>query len=226
MLILYILIISDYKKAQNMGFSFFPKTVKFFELFTKQYDLVKQSSIVLYDLFSNFSDIPSKCSQISELESQGNEISNEITRQLSLSFITPIDREDIHGINNSQESLLNSIKAISSRVGFYQAKNIPQGAIELLSYLKEIIFEVENMLNKINQKKEADIHHAKIKGIKYQSDLLLLVSLGEIYEKEIDDKKEIKEILIWSQIYDRIEHALQAADILSNTLEGVSLKNA
>jgi hypothetical protein len=209
-----------------MGFSFFPKTPKFFDLFIKQNEFIQQASISLLSLFSDFTGIAEKCFIIANLESQGNEISDEITKQLSLSFITPIDREDIHAINISQENLLNSIKAISSRVSLYQSDGINRTSIDLIENLKEIINETTDMFAKIQMKKAADEHHTKIKNIKYQSDLLLLVALGELYETEIKLPVQITYILIWTQIYDRIEQAISAAEILCHVLEGVSLKNA
>jgi uncharacterized protein Yka (UPF0111/DUF47 family) len=208
-----------------MGFSFFPKTPKFFDLFLKQNELIRQAALTLNSLFSDFISIADKCSVITDLESQGNEISDEITRQLSLSFITPIDREDIHDINIAQENLLNSIKAISSRVSLYQSNGINKTSISLIENFKEIIEETVQMFIKIKIKKEADEHHKKIKNIKFQSDLLLLVALGELYETQIINHSQTTYILIWTQIYDRIEQAISAAEILGNILEGVSLKN-
>jgi hypothetical protein len=209
-----------------MGFSFFPKTPKFFDLFLKQNELIIQASNTLFSLFSDFTQVAEKCLTIANLESQGNEISDEVTKQLSLSFITPIDREDIHAVNIAQENLLNSIKAISSRVSLYQSDGIHKAAIDLIENIKEMIEESAQMFSKIQMKKEADENHSKIKNIKYQSDLLLLVALGELYETEIIEHSQTTYILIWTQIFDRIEHAVSSAEVLGNVLEGVSLKNA
>lgn len=208
-----------------MSFSFFPKTPKFFDLFLKQHDLVKQSSAQLYSLFSDFSNIAEKCKSIANLESIGNEVSNEINKELSQSFITPIDREDVHAINIAQENLLNSIKSISSRVSLYKSDGIHAPSLNLIEFLNEIIEQTSLMYKKIQTKKEADEHHSTIKSIKSQSDLLLLVALGELYETKITDPAQTMNLLIWIQIYDRIEHAIAAGEVLSNVLEGVSLKN-
>jgi hypothetical protein len=208
-----------------MSFSFFPKSPKFFDLFLKQNELIQQAAINLFSLFTDFTNIAEKCKTIADLESKGNEISDEVTKQLSLSFITPFDREDIHSINIAQENLINSIKSISSRVSLYQSNGIYKASIDLMVNFKEMIEESALMFTKIKTKKEADEHHSKIKNIKYQSDLLLLVAFGELYETEINDHSLTTYILIWTQILDRIEHAICEAEILGNILEGVSLKN-
>lgn len=208
-----------------MAFSFFPKSPKFFEMFLKQHSFIVQSVSALTSLFREFKDLSAKCSVISNLESQGNEISEEILKELSRAFITSIDREDIHALNIAQENLLNSIKSISSRVSLYKSEAIHKPSLNLAEYLQEIVAETTNMFNKIQAKQTADEHHYKIKKLKSEADLLLLVALGELYETEVTNPQQSINIMIWAQIYDRLEHSLAYAETLSNVLEGVSLKN-
>ena len=97
-----------------MRFSLFPKTVKFYDLFAKQSAKTLEAASLLSEIFSDFSDCSDKCAKINAAEAEGNAIFREIAAQLSLTFITPIDKEDIHEINLIQEDVLNLIKAIST----------------------------------------------------------------------------------------------------------------
>ena len=209
-----------------MSINFFPKIVKFFEMFEKQSGIVKDAAIALDSIFQDFSEVPEKCERINKLEAQGDILSREISTQLALTFITPLDREDIHAINMAEEDLLNMIKAISSRIGLYRFKTLEQSAVDLVENLKMIALETERMLKKLGSKKAVEEHSMAVHKIKNESEMPLLVALGELYESVSVSSDLNLYILMWTQIYDRIEQALDKAEILANIIEGVSIKNA
>ena len=71
-----------------MGFSFFPQEIQFFDLFTEQYAKLSEAVAALNGIFQEFTDCESKCKTINLLEENGNTISRNIAKQLSLTFIT------------------------------------------------------------------------------------------------------------------------------------------
>lgn len=209
-----------------MSISFFPKIVKFFDLFEKQSGMVEDAAVVLNSIFQDFTDVPAKCERINQLESEGDGISREISTQLALTFITPLDREDIHAINMAQEDVINMIKAVSSRIGLYRFKTLERAAVDLVENLRLITAETKNMITKLGSKKEVEEHSRTVNKIKSESELHLLVALGELYEADELSSERLLYIMMWTQIYDRIEQALDKAEVLSNIIEGVSIKNA
>lgn len=209
-----------------MSISFFPKIVKFFDLFEKQSGMVKDAADVLNSIFQDFTDVPAKCERINQLEAEGDGISREISTQLALTFITPLDREDIHAINMAQEDVLNMIKAISSRIGLYRFQTLERAAVDLVENLRLITAETEDMILKLSSKKAVEEHSRAVNKIKSESELHLLVALGELYESGPSSPERLLYIMMWTQIYDRIEQALDKAEVLSNIIEGVSIKNA
>lgn len=209
-----------------MSISFFPKIVKFFDLFARQAGMVKDAAVVLNSIFQEFTGVPAKCEHINQLEAEGDGISREISTQLALTFITPLDREDIHAINMAQEDVLNMIKAISSRIGLYRFKTIERAAVDLVENLRLITAETEDMIRKLGGKKAVEEHSRAVNKIKCESELQLLVALGELYEADPLSPERLLYILMWTQIYDRIEQALEKAEVLANIIEGVSIKNA
>jgi len=209
-----------------MALNFFPKVVKFFVLFKQQNDNVVDTVHVLYELFNDYTNIADKCSKIIKNEYAGNDISKEIAKQLYLTFITPIDREDIHAINMAQENLLNSIRAISTRIGLYHFNQITPGTKDLVHKLKLMIESISVMLEQLSKKKEVEEHAEQVRELKKDADMLLLLLLGENYEHRIDSTGDLLEIVKWSHIYDRIEVAFANSEVLANVIEGITLKNA
>ena len=86
-----------------MSFSLFPKSVKFFDLFLEQNRKTFKAATILNEIVQDFTDVEEKCKQINIIEAEGNGICRNIPT-LSITFITPIDREDIHEINIAQET--------------------------------------------------------------------------------------------------------------------------
>jgi uncharacterized protein len=209
-----------------MSVNFFPKVVKFFELFDKQSGMVREATLILESIFTEFRNVPDQCEQINRLETEGDSLAREISTQLSLTFITPIDREDIHAINMAQEELLDVIRAISSRIGLYKFAALEECAVVLVKNLRQMVDQTNQMLKKLNNKQQVNENIAIIKKNHYESELLLLVALGELYEADPALPENLLHVIKWSQIYDRIEQALNKADLLCNIIEGISIKNA
>jgi uncharacterized protein Yka (UPF0111/DUF47 family) len=209
-----------------MGFSFFPKEIQFFDLFTEQYAKLSEAVASLNSIFQEFSDCENKCKTINLLEEGGNVVSRNIAKQLSLTFITPIDREDIHDINIAQEDLLNLIKAISTRIGLYDFTVLKFPSKRLVKNLSSMVEEVGRMLDRLRERKPVEENAKKVKSLKYECEMILLVALGEVYDLKVQGFDTVMEIVKWTHIYDRIEQAVNQAERLADIIEGVVLKNA
>ncbi|MBF0551634.1 MAG: DUF47 family protein, partial [Deltaproteobacteria bacterium] len=158
-----------------MRLSLFPKTVKFFELFKKQNQRVVDAVSLLDNIFSNFTDVKEKCKKINEIEAEGNLISRDIARELASTFITPIDREDIHEINMAQEDIQNIIRSISLRISFYSFSYIPDAARHLVKFLRLILEETGQMLSCLAAKKDVCEQIEKIYSFRKETEMFFLM---------------------------------------------------
>jgi hypothetical protein len=118
------------------------------------------------------------------------------------------------------------MRAISTRIGLYHFNQISPGTKDLILKLKLMIGSISLMLEQLGKKKEVEEHAEKVREIKVEADMLLLLLLGENYERPVDQPGNLLEIIKWSHIYDRIEVAVANAEELANVIEGISLKNA
>ena len=212
-----------------MGFSLFPKDVKFFDLFKDQNRKLLKAVTILDEIFRTFEEVEDRCTRINIIEAEANTISRRISTELSSTFITPLDREDIHQINITQEALINIVKATATRIGLLDCGEILYPSRRLMRSLKVMIEEAGEVLDKLSKGKLARTHIETIKAHKYECEMLLLVGLGELYDLK-DPKKEdatsLLHIIKWNHIYGRIEQAVERAERLSDVLEGVLLKHA
>lgn len=209
-----------------MSFSLFPKSPKFFDLFKDQNRAIVNAATVLDKLVREFTDCEDRCQTINLIESDGDVITKKIAYQLASTFITPIDREDIHEINVSQEAILNQIQAVSSRIGVYGFTRVRFPAKRLVSNLRAMTEEIGVMLGKLGGRGEVDTNVKRVKGLKNECEMLLLAALGELYDHPALDPTAILDIMKWTQVYDRIDKAVGRTWGLAKTIEGIVLKNA
>ena len=89
-------------------FNLIPKEVRFYDYFEQQSEHMIKGAGLLYELVHNFQDARAKAHAIKEVEHQGDQVTHEIVKKLNTTFITPIDREDIHALATRLDDVLDS----------------------------------------------------------------------------------------------------------------------
>jgi hypothetical protein len=163
---------------------------------------------------------------INRLEADGDALNRTISQLLSTTFITPIDREDIHLINSSQETILNHIQAISNRIGVYEFARMRFPAQKMVSNVKDMVTAIGVLLGMLENKGEVAESVGQVKHQKKECEMLLLSGLGELYDSPNTSSAELMEIIKWTHVYDRIDKAFNRAWQLAKAIEGIVLKNA
>lgn len=209
-----------------MSFSLFPKSPKFFELFREQNRIIVNAATVLHQMVEDFADCEEQCQVINLLEAEGDIMARTILHELSTTFITPIDREDIHDINSSQEAILNHIQAVSNRIGVYGLSHIRFPAKRMISNIKQMVVKIGVMLKNLGSGQEVSEIVAQVKQLKKECEMLLLTGLGELYDNPSHEGAAVVDIIKWTQIYDRIDKAFNKTWQLTKSIEGIVLKNA
>jgi len=209
-----------------MSFSLFPKSPKFFELFREQNRVIVNAATVLHQIAEEFADCEVHCQVINRFEAEGDVINRTIARELSTTFITPIDREDIHEINSAQEAILNHIQSVSNRIGVYGLSRMRFPAQRMISDIKEMVTGIGVMLGMLGSGQEVSKTVAQVKHLKKECEMLLLSGLGELYDNLSPDPAGIVDIIKWTHVYDRIDKAFNRAWQLAKAIEGIVLKIA
>jgi uncharacterized protein Yka (UPF0111/DUF47 family) len=209
-----------------MRLNFFPRSIDFDTLFREQNAKLREAAELLSALLADFTGVPEKCQRLYALEADANELSRTIATSLASTFITALDREDIHALNTAQETAVNLVRAIASRVGLYGVGEIRPTARELVDDLRLMTGQTGEMLRLMHAKKPVDEASSEVRRLKARTDSLLILGLTEIYEGGIASATDVVRLLKWSQIYDRIEEAIGQVEQVASVIEGISLKNA
>src|SRR5580692_11629856 len=109
-----------------------PRDDKFYALFLKQVEIISQAARVLLEgIRVGNSRMAGAATEISVLESRGDEVIHSIFNRLNQTFITPLDPEDIHNISSALDDVLDSIEDTAHRLVSYEIDPIPRDVVEL-----------------------------------------------------------------------------------------------
>ncbi|HXJ67941.1 MAG TPA: DUF47 family protein, partial [Verrucomicrobiae bacterium] len=96
-------------------FSLFPREEDFFVLFRKQAALVREGCSQLLEMVTAFDRLEERAKQLKEVEHRADVVTHEIFERLNRTFITPLEREDIHQLASNLDDVLDAVEAIGSR---------------------------------------------------------------------------------------------------------------
>ena len=207
-----------------MNTNLFNNAFPFFRLFQKQALTLGDAVKKLDGLFHDFNSVPDQCRHIDALVAAGDATCREVERELSLTFIESLDREDIRDLNRAFERTYQAVHAVSSRIGLYGFSSIEKGAGELVFCLAEMAAEIGPLLEIVVLKGNGAANLERVRKLKAEAGMYLLVGLGAVYESAGGSVAHLLEAMKWSQIYDRLEDAVSCLEHTANVIERMILK--
>ena len=164
--------------------------------------------------------------EMNALELEGDKVLTTIVHELSRTFITPIDREDIYAISNAQENAIDSLSLLGRRVYLFSFVHTRFPAKKMLENIAGMSRLEGELLRGLSKKEVPEAAIKNIHGLKENCDMLLGVGLSELQDADVISFDMIKQLIVWSQLYDRIEASVNLFASLTDTLEQAILKYA
>jgi predicted phosphate transport protein (TIGR00153 family) len=202
----------------------FPKEIDFFELFDRAATNLTKATSVLVALMENFHTLEERSKEIYEIEQDGDMLTHDIMRKLNKTFITPIDREDIHALASRMDDILDLIWGGVDRMLVFKITAPTQEAIEIAKDLHMTTEVVQKTIKELRGKNYSHVqeHCIEINRLENRIDRVFRDALGKLF----DDIKDPLLIIKWKEIYEHFENASDRCEDVANVLEGIVLKNA
>ena len=203
-----------------------PHHDNFFELFEEDAKNLKETGATLQEIVrlrSNH-ERAEKISRIEALEHTGDEITHRIFQELSSSFITPFDLEDIHSLASAIDDVLDYIQGTAKRITLYGIDEFPSEGIPLTDSLKQAIDELTSaipLLRDMANKEQVLGASVRINSLENEADDIFENAIAGLFKKSMDPIEliKIKEVLVG------LETATDKCEDAANTLESIILKN-
>jgi uncharacterized protein Yka (UPF0111/DUF47 family) len=205
-----------------MSFGLFGREFAFY--FVRQHAALKQAVALLHEVLTDLEGNRERCAGIQALASEASGTAHEITRQLALTLMRPLERQDVYQLNLALKGAIDAVKAVAARVGLYGFAELRPAAGELTGSLVEMVLLTEGMIGQLRSASSAGELRDRLTGVRAEADAFLLVALGECYETTLDAPQDLLELIKWAHIFDRLEHAIDRADHVADVIESILLK--
>lgn len=202
----------------------FPKEIDFFEILDRASLNICKAATMLVDLMEHYEDVETKAKEIYEVEQEGDILTHEIMKKLNKTFITPIDREDLHSLAASLDDVLDLIWGAVDRLSVFK---ITESTKEAISMSKDLLTTTEAIHKAITMLKGKNYSHVQeycieINRLENRTDRDFRDALGRLF----NDVKDPILIIKWKEIYEHLEDASDKCEDVANVLEAIVLKYA
>ncbi|HUU38936.1 MAG TPA: DUF47 domain-containing protein [Candidatus Desulfaltia sp.] len=208
-----------------MKFKFFPKNEKFFELFRKDARNLKEGIEALVELLEDYKDIEKKYLKIKNIEHHGDAITHDIITKLRETFITPLEREDIHELASGLDDVLDCIEGVASRLFTFRVETPPLEMKKLVHILSQAINQIYEAITHLEKLERVDSFCLEVNKLEYQADIIGREAIAELFQKT-QRVEDLKELIKLKEIYGRLEVAADRCEDVANVLEGIIVKSS
>jgi hypothetical protein len=206
-------------------FRLIPREESFFQLFDGAAKNVHDGALAMLDFMERFNDPAERAKRMKDIEHQGDRITHDTIERLNRTFITPIDREDIHELVTRLDDILDLIDTSMNRMVLYKIEKPTEDALLLARCLRHataLILEAVPLLRDMKNGPEILKRCVAIHGQENEADRIEQHALASLF----DNRHEAVEIIKWKDIYGDLETATDRCEDVANVLEGIVLKNA
>ena len=199
-----------------------PRDEGFFTLFGELARRMTNSTKLLSEMFVQPARLAEFASQIKAVEHEADDLTREVIARLDRSFVTPMDREDIHLLAYRLDNVIDLVDGTARRVLVFRVTAIREPAHRLADVLNRAAIVLERAVADLRRRQAVVAAGDEVKKLEEEGDAIYAEAIGELFTPGADPLDVIK----WMELYDMIESAIDEAEDVSNVLESISLKNS
>jgi predicted phosphate transport protein (TIGR00153 family) len=198
-----------------------PREEKFFEDFVTLADRIVSGATLLERMLSSEPPSWDTALQIKQIEQECDSLTHQIIQRLNRTFVTPIDREDIHELAKSLDDVMDAIDAAANVVRRYGITTVRYGARELASLVWQSAMQVRVAVEALEKRKEVHERAVEVNRLENAADSVHDEALRRLFE----DEKNALMVIKWKEMLDLLEEATDRCEDVANVLEGVVVKH-
>ena len=203
-------------------FRLIPREERFFDDFVAMAEQIRLGATMLEEMLAPDKPIWDKADQIKEVEHKCDFLTHEIIQRLHRTFVTPLDREDIHDLARSLDDVMDAIDDSAGVVRLYSIDRVRPDARELARIIKASTDEMVKALKALERKRGVAEPAVEINRLENEADRVHQAAVRRLFEEERDPITIMK----WKEILDFLEVATDRCEDVANAVEGIVVKHA
>jgi uncharacterized protein len=208
-----------------MAFTLLPRDTSFFDLFDQLAGKALDAARALEEMFERWDSLEARARQVKDLEHECDAITHRTFDKLNMTFITPLEREDIHELASRLDDIVDHIDSTASRLVIYGVKRPTDEAKLLAQVLTRTCIEVQKAVAGLRNLKDPALLSrisVEINRLENESDDILRLALKRLFERQNGD---VLEVIKLKEIYEKLESAVDRCEDVANVIQAVVLRH-
>ncbi len=202
-----------------------PTEGKFFEYFIQHGELCVKGGKEMVALMTNFDDLEHRVHAIESIEKQADKITYAALDLLHKTFITPLDRDDIHKLITRMDDILDLMEDAAQTISLYDIKSITPEAkrlAELCQSCCEKVLAAVSLLHNMNNAREILNICSEIDKLESDADHVMRAAMSKLFR----DEPDVRTLIKLKAIYEILETVTDRCEDVANIVEGIIVENA
>ena len=209
-----------------------PREGNFFEMFDEHGRLIAAGARSFMELIRNYTDATLRekyAAEVDAAERAADKITAEVNRALHKTFITPIDREQIHGLINALDDVLDLLQDSSETLSLYDVKQMNDDVVRLGELSVRCCERVQHAVSLLPKISEASVADAALKTceeidrLESDADRVMRSAISRLFR---DEKVDTRELIKLKAVYEHLESISDRCEDVANVIEGIVLENS
>ncbi len=206
----------------RLGQIFTSKDREFFDLFEEAAANVVRGADLLDQMLAHFPERADLARDILICEQEGDRITHDIHQRLNLTFVTPIDREDILELTSDLDDIIDLIDEVADYLGLYKIEAPMEQSQRMAHILLQATQQIAQAMPRLRTFQDLSHYTVEVNRLENDGDRMSRNAIASLFDNGIDPMVVIR----WKDIFERLEEAIDACEHVANTLEGIVIKNA
>jgi uncharacterized protein len=208
-----------------------PKEGNFFGLFNEHGQRIVEGARAFHAMVENYNDMSLReqhAAHVDSAERQADRITAEVNRLLHTTFITPIDREQIHGLINAMDDVLDLLQDSSESMSLYDVRTVTDEVVRLSDLAVKCCERVAHVVTLLPKLSEADVVSSALKTceeidkLESDADRVMRGAMSRLFREQPD----VRELIKLKAIYELLESITDRCEDVANLVEGIVLENS
>ena len=205
-----------------MKWRLIPREEAFFESFVKMATEIRLAATLFQEMVAPDEPLWDRAARINDVEHRCDALTRDVLLRLHRTFVTPIDREDIHALALALDDVADAIDDCAKLMDLYRLDRVRPGVRELARVLLDQTRQVEKAMEALRDKGVMSASTAEIDRLEHDGDVIYQQSIVKLFELEKDPIQVIK----WKELYAHLEAATDRCEDIGNVLDGIAVKHA
>jgi predicted phosphate transport protein (TIGR00153 family) len=199
-----------------------PREERFFDMFTELAGLAVEAATELTKLVNDIENAPRAARKLKDLEHRADDITHGIIDNLNRSFVTPIERGDVHALACALDEVIDYVEVGGHKISLYELDGVRQEVVVIAELVLASAKNVEKAVRSLRRFPDVKPHLLEINRLEEEADHICRNALANLLNSETDPVTIIK----WKEIIEVLEGATDRCEDVANIVDGVIVKNA